>query len=155
MTEEASEEIGHVAAIRLSVSDRTCCAWHVTFAFLFPKDHSAVVAQASCRWGHRTSCPVFQTPQATYPLAEDSAGETPAVPADKMSGLPLQLRAEGVSQPFHSSLPQRATPELLKGVLAALAEIAGKGFLHVSPKIEIVHYHIQFFVNFRRTRVEV
>src|SRR2546429_5724624 len=55
-------------AIRLSVSDRTCCAWHVTFAFLFPKDHSAVVAQASCRWRHRTSCPVFQTPQATYPL---------------------------------------------------------------------------------------
>src|SRR2546429_3595795 len=72
-----------------------------------------------------------------------------------MSGLPLQLRAEGVSQPFHSSLPQRATPELVKGVLAALAEIAGKGFLHVSPKIAIVHYHIQFFVNFRRTRVEV
>src|SRR6476660_3205742 len=90
-----------------------------------------------------------------HALAEDSAGETPAVPTDEMSGLPLQLRAEGVSQPFHCSLPERATPELLNGVLAALAEIAGKGFLHVSPKVAIVHYHIQFFVNFRRTRVEV
>jgi len=68
------------------------------------------------------------------PLAEDSAGETPAVPTDKISGLLLQLRAEGVSQPFHCSLLERATPELLKGVLVALAEIAGKGFLHVSPK---------------------
>src|SRR5207253_8237436 len=155
MTEDASGELGMLPAIRLSVSDRTCCAWQVTFAFLFSKDHAAVVAQASCRWRHRTSCPVFQTPQATYPLAEDSAGETPAVPTDKMSGLPLQLRAKGVSQPFHSSLPQRATPELLEGVLAALAEIAGKGFRHVSPKIAIVYYHIQFFVNFRRTRVEV
>jgi hypothetical protein len=125
-------------AIRLSDSDRTCCARRVTFPF--PKDPAAVVAQASC--------PVFQTPQA-MPFAEDSAGETPAVPTDKMSGLPLQLRAEGVSQPFHCSLPERATPELLKGVLAALAEIAGKGFLHVSPKVAIVHYHIQFFVNFR------
>src|SRR5438067_4450546 len=67
----------------------------------------------------------------------------------------LQLRTEGVSQPFHCSLPERATPELLKGVLAALAEIAGKGFLHASPKIAIVHYHIQLFVNFRRTRVEI
>src|SRR5882724_1727296 len=35
----------------------------------------------------------------------DSAGETPAVPTDKMSVLPLQLRAERVSQPFHRALP--------------------------------------------------
>ena len=127
-------------AIRLSISDRTCCARQVTFAFLFPKDHAAVVAQASCRCFRR---------RRRHALAEDSAGETPAVPTDKMSGLPLQLRTEGVSQPFHCSLPERATPELLKGVLAALAEIAGKGFLHVSPKVAIVHYHIQLFVNFR------
>ena len=134
-------------AIRLSVSDRTCCARQV--AFPFPKDHAAVVAQASCLRGHWTSCPVFQTPQATCPLLKIQQARRPLYPTDKMSGLPLQLRAEGVSQPFHCSLPERATPELLKGVLAALAEIAGKGFLHVSPKVAIVHYHIQFFVNFR------
>jgi len=62
-------------AIRLSDSDRTCCARRVTFPF--PKDHAAVVAQASC--------PVFQTPQA-MPFAEDSAGETP---------LSLQTRCRG------------------------------------------------------------
>src|SRR5207248_4078967 len=67
----------------------------------------------------------------------------------------LQLRTEGVSQPFHCSLPERATPESLKGVLAALTEIAGKGFLHPTSKIAIVHYHIEFFVNFRGTRVEI
>src|SRR6266480_4297529 len=155
MTEDASGVIGHVARnppVRLRPYV-LCVAGY----FCLSLSQRSLGSCSSCilPWRHRTSCPVFQTPQATYPLAEDSVGETPAVPTDKMSGLPLQLRAKGVSQPFHSSLPQRATPELLKGVLAALAEIAGKGFLHVSPKIAIVHYHIQFFVNFRRTRVEV
>ena len=67
-----------VPAIGLSISDRTCCAWQVAFAFPFPKDHAAVVAQASCRWGHRTSCPVFQTPQATCLLLKIQQVRRPA-----------------------------------------------------------------------------
>ena len=149
MTEDASGEIGHVARnppvhlgpyvlcvagyFCLSVSQRSRGCRSAGILPVGPPDILSGVSDAA----------------GDMPFAEDSAGETPAVPTDKMSGLPLQLRAEGVSQPFHCSLPERATPELLKGVLAALAEIAGKGFLHVSPKVAIVHYHIQFFVNFR------
>ena len=136
-------------AIRLSVSDRTCCARQVSFAFPFPKDHAAVCSAAILPVGPPDILSGVSDAAGDMPFAEDSAGETPAVPTDKMSVLPLQLRAEGVSQPFHCSLPERATAELLKGVLAALTEIAGKGFLHVSPKVAIVHYHIQLFVNFR------
>jgi hypothetical protein len=149
MTEEASGESGHVArnppgwlgpyvlcaagyfCLSLSQRSRGCCSTGILP--VGPPDIMSGVSDAA----------------GDMPLAEYSAAETPAVPPDKMSVLPLQLRTEGVSQPFHYPLPERATPELLKGVLAALTEIAGKGFLHPSSKIAIVHYHIQFFVNFR------
>ena len=136
MTEAASGEIGHVARnppVRLPLSQRSHGYRSAGILPVGPPDVLSGVSDAA----------------GDIPLAEDSAGETPAVPTDKMSGLPLQLRAEGVSQPLHSSLPQRATPELLKGVLAALTEIASKGFLHSSSEVAIVHNHIQLFVNFR------
>jgi len=135
-------------SILLSVSDRTCCARQVSLPFPSQRSH-----------GYRSAgiLPVgppdilsgVSDAAGDMPCAEDSAGETPVAPTDKMSVLPLQLRAEGISQPFHCSFPERATPELLKGVLAALTEIASKGFLHSSSEVAIVHNHIQLFVNFR------
>src|SRR4029453_15496191 len=71
------------------------------------------------------------------------------------SAAKLQLRGERVSQPFYRPLPQRSTAELLKGVLTALPEILRKRFLHLLAEIAIVHHHIQFFVNFSRTGVEI
>jgi hypothetical protein len=82
-------------AIRLSNLDRTCCAWQVTFAFFFPKDHSAVVAQASCRWGHRTSCPVFQTPQATRPLLKIQQVRRPLSPQTRCRGYHYNCERKG------------------------------------------------------------
>lgn len=63
-------------AIRLSASDRTCCARQVSFAFPFPKDHVAVVARI-LPVGHRTSCvsdaagdiPLLKIQQARRPLS--------------------------------------------------------------------------------------
>jgi len=136
MTEAASGEIGHVARnppVRLPLSQRSHGYRSAGILPVGPPDILSGVSDAA----------------GDMPCAEDSAGETPVVPTDKMSVLPLQLRAEGISQPFHCSFPERATPELLKGVLAALTEIASKGFLHSSSEVAIVHNHIQLFVNFR------
>src|SRR6478672_548169 len=143
MTEDASGEIGHVArnppvhlgpyvlcvagqfCLSLSQRSRGCCSAGILP--VGPPDILSGVSEAA----------------GDMPFAEDSLGKTPVVPTNKMSVLPLQLRAEGISRPFHCSFPERATPELLKGVLAALTEIASKGFLHSSSEVAIVHYHIQ------------
>ncbi len=87
--------------IRLSISDRTCCAWQVSFAFPFPKDHAAVVAQASCRWGHRTSCPVFQTPQATYPLLKIQQVRRPLSPLLKIQQVRRPLSPQTRCRGYH------------------------------------------------------
>jgi hypothetical protein len=149
MTEDASGEIGHVARnppvhlgpyvlcvagyFCLSLSQRSRGCRSAGILPVGPPDILSGVSDAA----------------RDMPFAEDSAGETPAVPTDKMSVLPLQLRTERVCQPFHRSLPQRSTLELLESVLSALTEIASKDFLDPSSKIAIVHYYIQFFVNFR------
>src|SRR5207248_11792980 len=116
-------------------------------------DPAAVVAQASAGAATRNLVRCF-TRRRRHNFGGDSAGETPAVLADKMSVLPLQLRAERVSQPFHCSLPQRSTAELFESVLTALPKILRKGLLHLSAEIAIVHHYIQSFVNFSRTGVE-
>src|SRR4029077_5531428 len=59
-------------------------------------------AQASCRWGHRTSCPVFQTPQATCPLLKIRRARRPLSPQTRCRGYHYNCERKG--QANHSTI---------------------------------------------------